>query len=145
VVGNNGRGELGQCRWIVKVSFRKIQTFGSVFYDSLAQWSRANIEAILMTEQIVNHSNKFDLALPEKLVPPENRRPVDEHARWDMMVKLVELKMHDIGEFRRLLDQPNSAELEQSALDTGSRYVTSSARDLERATAWYRYLKENGF
>jgi hypothetical protein len=63
-----------------------------------------------------------------------------------MMVKVVDLKLQEVSEFYRLLSQlVGEAESPQSVpLDVVNRYVTSTGRELERATDWYGHLLEKG-
>ena len=68
---------------------------------------------------------------PEKLV-------VDQRAKWDMMIKLIDVKLQDLAEIYRLLgsgtgDQADAAR-RTSAFELVSRYITSAVRERERAT-----------
>jgi hypothetical protein len=94
---------------------------------------------------LVMHSEKFNLPLPP-VAGYVNTAPIDERARWNMMVKVVDLKLQEVNEFYRFLGQSvGEAESPHSvALDVVNRYVTSTGRELERAVDWYWHLLEKG-
>ena len=122
-----------------------VSTFGSDFYRSLAECGPTNKDAILMAEMLVQHAADFRQPLPESGVSV-NIRPIDERARWDMMVKVVDLKMQEVSEFYRLLGQSvgESESPQTVALDVVNRYVTTTSRELEHAVDWYGQLLEKG-
>jgi len=75
-----------------------IKAFGAEFYDSLAQWGPVNTTAILLTEHLTRHSETFRTSLPEISKEVREQVVVDPHAKWDMMVKLIDVKLQDMGE-----------------------------------------------
>lgn len=120
---------------------------GDEFYNSLSDWSPGNIVAIQAAEYLVKHAELYNMPLPESLTGGDTDRVVvDPRARWQMMVKIVDLKFQQLDDFRRLLDGRGMGGDSQSAasVDVGSRYFTTAGRDLERAVAWYEYIKQQG-
>ena len=101
---------------------------------------------VLASEQLQGHAETFKMPLPSGVVVSQEVVSAAERVRWDMMVKVVELKLQQAGEFYRLLAQPAAeAESPESvALDVVNRYVTSTGRELERAIDWYGQLLEKG-
>jgi hypothetical protein len=101
-----------------------------------------------MSEMLAQHAEKFKMPLPSNLAPTDALKSpiVDERARWDMMLKVVDLKLQQFGEFIHLLDQPSAdTGSEQAlALDAVTRYVASTGRELERAVEWYLSLRKRG-
>jgi hypothetical protein len=125
-----------------------VNTLGNEFYDSLSQWRLENISAIQASEFLAKHSERYKMPLPESVVPTEPKVVVDPRARWDMMVKLVDVKLQDLAEIYRLLGGDNSdrssAERRTAVLDVAARYITSAFRELERAFDWYMKVRESG-
>jgi hypothetical protein len=120
---------------------------GDEFYNSLSDWSPGNIVAIQAAEYLVKHAELYNMPLPESLTGGDTDRAViDPRARWEMMVKIVDLKLQQLNDFRRLLDGRGMDGDSESAasVDVGSRYFTTASRDLERAVAWYQYIKQQG-
>ena len=121
--------------------------FGPEYYDSLAEWGPIHTIAVLVTEHLQKHEETFKMGLPPGTKDiPEDLRFLTARARWEMMVKVIDLKLQQISEFHRLLAQPNLEEVGQRALqgDGAGRYLTTAARELERALDWFRYVKERG-
>jgi hypothetical protein len=123
-----------------------VNVLGSDFYKTLAQWGPINTVKVLASEQLQGHAEIFKRPLPSGSVVSEEVVFAAERVRWDMMAKLVELKLQAAGEFHRLSDEAlGEAESPQTvALDVVNRYVTSTARELERAVDWYRQLLDMG-
>jgi hypothetical protein len=137
-------GWINKDRW--KEPMRKIFS-GDEFYNLLSDWSPGPITAIFAAEHLAEHQRLFGGFHPELKV--ENSDPkavVDPRARWEMMVKIVDLKLQQLNDFRRLLDGRGMGGDSESAasVDVGSRYFTTASRDLERAVAWYQYIKQQG-
>jgi len=124
------------------------ETFGnSEFYDSLTEWDPGSIDAILAAEHLVAHSKTYNLPLPELQEAGNSNSAIgDPRSRWQMMVKLVDVKLQQLNDFRRLLDERSAGEDSQTtaSADIAGRYVTTASRELERAVAWYEHLKEHG-
>jgi hypothetical protein len=122
------------------------KTFDENFYDSLTEWDPGSIDAILMAEHLVAHSKTYNLPLPELEEVRKSEPAVgDPRSRWQMMVKLIDLKLQQLNDFRRLLDRRSDGGDSQTAASAeDGRYFASACRDLERAVAWYQYLQEQG-
>jgi hypothetical protein len=121
------------------------KTFGSGFYELLAKWSPGDLQAIRLAEHLVAHEKTFNMPLPEALNPGNGDPPIgDPRARGEMIVKLVDEKLQHVNDLRLLLDGQGAGGDWQSgaSLDVGNRYFTSASRDLERAVAWYEYIKQ---
>ena len=120
------------------------KTFGSEFYELLANWSPGSIDAIHLAEHLVAHAKTFNMPLPELPQAGKGNPAIgDPRSRWEMMVKLVDLKLQQLNDFRLLLEGGADGDsLSAASLDVGSRYFTSASRDLERAVAWYEYIKQ---
>jgi hypothetical protein len=43
--------------------------FGPYFYDQLAEWLPVNVDLIGFTNQMYNHSQTYNLPLPDKIRP----------------------------------------------------------------------------
>lgn len=117
-----------------------IKAFGSEFYDSLAQWKPANIDAILASEAMAYHAEAFKMPLPETVLSKEIREKVviDPRAKWDMLVKLIDVKLQDLAEMYRLIaGEERSSDGQPVGPDNLGRYMTSALRELERAFQWY--------
>ncbi len=129
--------------WIVK-------TLGSDFYDSLANWRPESKDVILLAEQLTRHADRYKMPLPETLAPKDasEKLVVDQRAKWDMMIKLIDVKLQDLTEIYRLLGRGTSdqsdVERRTAALDLTTRYITGAVREVERAADWYLYLVKNG-
>ena len=63
-----------------------------------------------------------------------------------MMVKFVDLKLQHLRDLRLLLEGQGSGGDSQSvaSLEIGSRYFTTAGRDLERAVAWFEWIRQQG-
>jgi hypothetical protein len=141
------RADIQANGWIHREQWKESldKTFGSELYDLLTNWSPASIDDILMAEHLVAHAKTFGKPLPE--LDPGKGDPAigDPRSRWEMMVKLVDLKLQQLNDFRLLLEGGAEGDsLSAASLDVGSRYFTSASRDLERAVAWYEYIKQLG-
>jgi hypothetical protein len=123
-----------------------VTVFGSDFYDSLTQWGPINTVWILGSEQMQLHSERFKNPLPEKVLLPAQVTAAAGRVRWDMIVKVVDLKLQEISEHYRFHDRSaGAAEPTQTvALDGVNRYLTSTRRELEHAVEWYWDLLEKG-
>jgi hypothetical protein len=122
------------------------KTFGDNFYDTLAEWTPVRPDSILMAEQLAGHAEDFNKPLPG--VDQSKQREASlayGRARWEMMVKVVELKSQEIAALSSVLGQlePETvSQLRFLAIDGVSRHITSAARELERSIDWYQYLLE---
>jgi hypothetical protein len=122
------------------------KTFGnSEFYDMLESFSPGSIDAILAAEHLEAHAKTFKMPLPEIPSSATEGIPAIGRLRWDMMVKLVDLKLQQLNDFRLLfVGSADGGSLSTASLDVDSRYFTTASRDLERAVAWYEYIKQQG-
>ncbi len=135
--------------WIHGEEWREPLTkiFGGEFYGTLSDWSVQDVAAIYLAEHIAEHSKRFDIPHPALQIEGNTDRKVgDPRSRWEMMVKIVDLKLQQLSDFRLLIEGRGAGGDSQSAasVDAGSRYFTTAGRDLERAVAWYEYIKQQG-
>jgi hypothetical protein len=123
-----------------------VKVFGGDFYNALTQWGAINTSAVLLSEQLQTHAEILKMPLPTNLVLPADVVSAAGRLRWDMMVKVVDLKLQEVSQFHRLLGQSvrESESPQTVALDVVNRYVTSTGRELERAIDWYGQLVEKG-
>lgn len=125
-----------------------VKVFGNEFYDLLAQWRPGNTTAIKISEYLTKQAEKYAMPLPETIAPGEGRVVVDPRAKWEMMIKLVDLKLQDLAEIHRVMgggtDDESGAERRTAAIDVSARYRTTAVRELERAADWYLYLRGKG-
>jgi hypothetical protein len=129
-VANNGR---------VREFFKDdlVAHFGPYFYDQLAEWLPVNVDLIGFTTQMYNHSQTYNIPLPDKIRPVV----VDIRARLQMVLKLID------QEARHLQDLDESFEKRialsrEGATDFAPKFFTASTRDLHRAVDWYARLKD---
>jgi hypothetical protein len=125
---------------------RLSKNFGDDFYDTLTRWQPVNTEAIRMAEHLVGHSKLLNLPLPD-LGQLESSDAVigDPRSRWEMMVKIVDLQLQHVYDLRRRLDETGAGgDSTTAASGEDGRYFARANNDLERAVAWYQYLKEQG-
>lgn len=143
------RADIEANGWIHAEQWKEPLTkiFSGEFYNLLSDFSPGSIEVIHLAEHLKEHEKLFGGHLPElKLGDSDRKVVVDPRSRWQMMVKIVDLKLQQLNEFRLLLDGRGMGGDSQSAasVDVGSRYFTTAGRDLERAVAWYEYIKQQG-
>jgi hypothetical protein len=123
-----------------------VTVFGNDFYNSLTEWGPILTVEILGSEQMQSHSERFKHPLPASVVLPAKVTAAAGRLRWDMMVKVLNLKLQEISEHYRFRDRSaGAAEPTQTvALDGVNRYLTSTRRELEHAVEWYWDLLEKG-
>lgn len=115
------------------------KTFGAEFFNTLADWTPKNTTAVLGQEMLVAHAKEYG----GDLKPGTVSLPLlTDRARWDMSLKLIDQELQHINDLRVLLDNPSISAQQEAGLDTFNRYITSAAREFERAVAWYFYLQE---
>ncbi len=71
---------------------------------------------------------------------------MDPALSWQMSVKLIDLMregLEGVARVRNLGADGTGQERQATALDLAARYYTTATRDLERAVAWYQYLREH--
>lgn len=140
--------EVGTHGWIHKEEWRDRLTnaFGTECFNLLTTWDPVSVDAILLAQQNIAHSERFGLPLPPISREHEGKNlVVDLNANWQMSRKLIDLlRLHVEGLIRMKRAAAEVPDERQSAnaLDLGARYVTTATRDLERAVAWFLYLKE---
>ena len=75
--------------------------------------------------------------------PPQPNRwtrvAPDARLRWEMVVKLVELK---IQQLRDLLATYGSRQQVNVQSDVSPQYFATASRDFRQAVDWFRYLRE---
>lgn len=145
------------------------RTFGGDFYDSLTNWSPGSVDAIRIAEYLTAHAGTFVGAPPgisgegAAALPGISRegaatlpgisgedkvdlQNASLRARWEMMVKLIDLKLQEVRDLRLLLDLGGSGGDSQSlaSLESISRYFTTAGRDLERAVFWFQWIRQEG-
>jgi len=92
------------------------------------------------------HSERFKNPLPEKVLLPAQVTAAAGRVRWDMIVKVVDLKLQEVAEHYHFLDRPlGEAEAPRTvAFENANRSVTSTGRELERTVDWYWDLLDKG-
>lgn len=126
---------------------RLINTFGSECFELFTSWDPMSIQAILMAEHLDDTVKVFNSPLPPipDIDSRKQRTLVDPKLSWQMSVKLIDLSRYYLEGLARINklggDRPDERQ-GAAALDLGARYATTATRDLERAVAWYQYLKE---
>jgi len=121
----------------MKESISKV--FGASFFEALVDWTPKNIAAVLAGEALAAHAKKTQM----ELNPKEVTLPLlADRARWDMSMKLIDQELQHINDLRVLLENPSVSAQQEAGLDTFNRYITSAAREFERAVAWYFHLQE---
>ena len=114
---------------------------GQEFWDTLTVWRpSASIEAIRLADTLMYQMKTYKMPLPPKLLPTEGVKVIsDPKLQLQMMKKLIDLKIQSINEARGMqIGQPQTAEHVESVY----RVFPACCRDLERAVAWYKSLRE---
>jgi hypothetical protein len=125
--------------WIHKEQWRDRLTnaFGTECFNLLTAWDPVSVDAILLAQQNIAHSERFGLPLPPISKEGEGKNlVVDPNANWQMSCKLIDLlRLHVEGLMRMKAAAAEASDERQSAntLDLGARYATTATRDLERA------------
>jgi hypothetical protein len=116
-----------------------VKAFGSEFYETLAQWKPESVDAVLLSEQLTQHAERFKLPLPKDVGSSDQTKLViDQRAKWEMMIKLIDIKLQDMGEMHRLIaGEKRGSDGQPVSSDNLGRYMTSTLRELERAFQWY--------
>lgn len=124
-----------------KEAIRKM--FGEDFYNSIASWAPnpKATQGVLLAETLAHHERKFPTGSPPADI---GVRILEDRARWDMSVKLIDQELRHLHDLRAHLDHPDKSPLQEAGLDTFNRYITSTARELERALDWYGYVRTQG-
>jgi hypothetical protein len=148
-----------------------IRAFGPQFYDALVTWAPMSIDAILLAQQLHEHTRKLTptpiasgpsapTAKPAASTSgptpssPESRPSigatkgqhskvvVDPQQKWQMMLKLVEFQLQHLLDIRRMRRQATLVPQEVHS-DFVPRYFASASRDLHRAVDWFIYVKSH--
>jgi len=114
-------------------------TFGSAFFSALASMQPKSVDAVLLEETVAAHSQKFTPGSPPKGL---GLPVLEDRARWDMMVTFIDMQLQHVADLYKARDQMITDPEQQAGLDTFNRYITSAARELERAVDWYFHLRE---
>jgi hypothetical protein len=123
-----------------------LRMFGEEYFSLLTEWVPMNVDAIHMAQMVTDHAKTYKLPLP----PEESKKDpgiVDPSLSWQLGVKLIDLTrqhLESLGRISRLTAEGTNHEHRASALELATRYLTSATRELERAVAFYQYLKDQG-
>jgi hypothetical protein len=122
---------------------RVTRIFGPGYYELLTQWLPMDTAAIQAALQLSAHARNFDMPLPSQLATDGGT--ADPSLSWQMGIKLIDLMrqhLDDLAKMKRLGADGLTPQHSAAALDLAARYVTTTARELERAVNWLRYLKK---
>jgi len=118
-------------------------------YELLTEWAPQNPDAVLLSEHLIRHAEKFKRPLPDDLIPADKDvKNKLNRMNWEFVLKLIEQEMqhvchwdHAIKQWQNLYgpDQQHVA-----GLDTVARYCSAARRDLDRAIERYLRVKEAG-
>ncbi len=121
-----------------------VRTFGENFFSMLTHWVPIKIDEIFLSEAVTEHTAIFGSQLPRARA--DSARIVkDSRLSWQMGVKLIDLMQQHLESLARINRSGaggNAQEHRTSALELATRYFTSATRELERAVAWYLFIKE---
>jgi len=140
------RGDVEANGWIHAEDWKPqvVRTFGENFFSMFSHWVPINIDAIYASEAITAHKERYGSPLPP--VGSGNARILkDPRLSWQMGVKLIDLMnqhLESLARINRLGADGNGKEHPTFALELATRYFTSATRELERAVAWYLFIKE---
>jgi hypothetical protein len=86
------------------------KTFGDQFYQVFSNWSPQDFEATLLARQLRAHAKNFEMPLPESFQASNSTPTVgDSGSQQQMMLKVVDLALQQVDDFRRFLDERSSA------------------------------------
>jgi len=76
------------------------------FRESGTEWGPINTVAVLASEQLQIHAETFKKPLAAGMVSSGEVISAAGRLRWDMIAKVVDLKLQEVSEFYRLLARP---------------------------------------
>jgi hypothetical protein len=121
-----------------------VRVFGSDFWDTLENWTPANLTGLRMATHLVEHSKRFNSPLPSL---PDARQVVpDPEQSLQMMHKLIQQQSRHLQEWSMAINEGifKAAGARSSApVEFAPRYFTAATRDLHRAIKWFLFLKTN--
>jgi len=117
-----------------------IKGFGQAYYDTLIEWKDMSPSAIQLAMHLALHAETFPKLTPLKaLEPGEPRFVADPKLKWEMMVKLIDLKTQSLAELEAVSKVQTSISTQPEYCP---RHFAEASRDLRRAVDWFLRLRQ---
>lgn len=116
--------------------------FGDDYVAELTKWTPASYDAELLAEHLTLHAKTFGKPLPD-LASGEHRVVFDPSQSRQMVKKLIDERrahMKDLLLLKNNVDPNRHAACSER---TEPNSFTTAMRDLQRAVAWFKWLKRN--
>jgi hypothetical protein len=118
---------------------------GPEFHDVLTRLDPGNITEVLFKEHLSAHATTFKMPLPEGGLAFGTVNHEVGRVRWDSLLAIIDCKITALEDLRSFIDARGPTNMNDiSIAEYSGRFFTAATRDLERAVAWYQYLREQG-